>query len=172
MNTPKRPRALLVAAQVICALAVPLTLFFTMTPIVMLYDYLEQASMMHLDMMPILLSGGPLCLRDAVLGICLVCVETEAIGVCQRVKKASAFCAKNEKALGHIALALCLAGLLTLLFGDSVVPFLLTGLPAVSPIVERLLMPFMLLTLAGMLRAVQLLMQRAMTMQDENTLTI
>ena len=67
---------------------------------------------------------------------------------------------------------MALAGLITLLFGDSVVAFLLTGLPTIAPIVERLLLPFMLLTLAAMVRTVQVLMRRAQRMQTENDLTV
>ena len=62
--------------------------------------------------------------------------------------------------------------MLTLLFGDSLVPFLLTGLPAISPVVERLLLPFMLLVIALMVRAVQILMRRTLDMQTEIDLTV
>lgn len=164
MNIPKRPAALLIVAQVICLLAVPLTLQFIPLPSV---PNLVVMQNLHLADGTVWLS----VLRDFALGGLLIWVEIEAFCVCGRVRKASAFSVKNAKALGRIALALCLAGLLTLLLGDSVVPLLMTGL-AVPPVVERLLLPFVLLTLAGMLRAVQLLMRRALDMQDENTLTV
>ena len=54
----------------------------------------------------------------------------------------------------------------------TVVPYLLTGLPTISPVVQRLLMPFTLLTLAAMVRTVQVLMRRALNMQEENDLTV
>lgn len=152
MKTPKRPAALLIVAQVICILAMPLTFVIP-------------------DLEPGMYSYA-VHLRNSFLTTCLIWVEAEAFCVCGRVRKASAFSPKNEKALGRIALALCLAGVLTLLFGNSVVPFLLTDLPAISPIVTWLLMPFALLTLSLMLRTVQLLMRRAMDMQAENDLTV
>lgn len=173
MKTPKRPVALMTVAQAICLLAVPVTLFFALTPAIMLYNYVEMANMHLLDSpMSYMLSTGLYCLRDLILGACLFCVEMEAIGVCGRVKKASAFSEKNVDALGRIVKALAIAGVLTLLFGDSLVPFLLQGLPAISPVVERLLLPFMLLVIALMIRAVQVLMRRALTMQEETDLTV
>lgn len=151
MNIPKRPGALLLLAQAICGLAVPFTL---------------------LCAAKVDVSGSILTvLRDVALALLLVWVEVEACLVCGRVRKSSAFSTANAKALGRIALALGLAGLLTLLLGDSVVPWLLTGL-TVPAAVERLLLPFILLTLAGMLRAVQLLLCHALAMQHENALTI
>lgn len=164
MNIPKRPGALLIVAQLICLLAVPLTLQFIPLSAVPNLVIMQN---LHLADGGVWLSA----LRDFALGGLLIWVEIEAFCVCGRVRKASAFSTKNAKALGRIALALCLAGMLTLLLGDSVVPFLMTGL-SIPPILERLLLPFVLLTLAGMLRAVQLLMLRALDMQDENTLTV
>ena len=172
MNTPKRPKALLTLAQLFCIAAALVVLFFFFTPAFVLFTYAEQADMLQ-DSTSILLSPSALlCLRDAMAGVCLVCAAMEAVGVCGRVKKASAFCEKNEKSLGRIAKAMGLAGVITLLFGDSVVSFLLTDLPAIEPVVERFLLPFMLLTLAAMVRAVQMLMRRALRMQTENDPTV
>ncbi len=171
MNTPKRPRALLTVAQAICVLIIALTLIPTLLPTFMLVNLMQKAQQYH-STQSIEFFTLALCARDLALGGCMLCAEIEAIGLLQRVKKGSAFSDRNEKVLGRIALALGLAGLLTLLFGDHIIPFLLTDLPAVSPIVTRLLLPFMLLTLTGMLRTVQLLVRRAMTMQDENALTV
>ena len=173
MKTPKRPRALLTLAQLCCIVAALVVLFFFFTPAVVLFTYVDQADMLAQDNTQLVtLASALLCLRDAMTGLCLICAALEAVGVCSRVKKASAFCGKNEKSLGRIALTLALAGLITLLFGDNVVPFLLTDLPAISPVVERLLLPFALLTLSGMLRTVQLLMRHALDMQTENELTV
>lgn len=173
MKTPKRPKALLTLAQLCCIVAALVVLFFFFTPAFVLFSYVDQADMLAQDnTLIVTLASAMLCLRDALAGCCLVCAALEAVGVCQRLKKASAFCKKNEKALGSIAKALSLAGAITLLFGDSVVPFLLTGLPAIAPIVERFLLPFMLLTLAAMVRTVQMLMRRALSMQNENELTV
>ena len=172
MKTPKRPKALLTLAQLLCLLTIAVVLFFFFTPVFVLFTYAEQADMLQASTSVLSSPSTLLCLRDAVMGCCLVCVGMEAIGICGRVKKASAFCETNEKSLGRIALAMVLAGTIALLFGDSVVPFLLTGLPAIVPAVERFLLPFMLLTLAAMVRVVQLLMRRALTMQTENDLTV
>ena len=173
MNTPKRPKALLTLAQLCCIVAALVVLFFFFTPAYVLFTYIEQADMFqHDNTLSVVIYSGALCLRDALAGVCLICAALEAIGICERVKKASAFCEKNEKALGNIAKAMGLAGAITLLFGDSVVSFLLSGLPAIAPVVERLLLPFMLLTLAAMVRTVQVLMHGALSMQTENDLTV
>ena len=173
MNVPKRPAALLIVAQAICLLAVPLTLLGILLSVYPTCLYICQADFFQYDnTLIVALFGVARTLRDAILGGLLVWVEIEAFCVCGRVRKASAFSAENAKSLGRIALSLTLAGLMTLLFGDGLIPFLLNGLPPVAPIVERLLLPFMLLTFAGMLRAVQLLMRRALDMQDENNLTV
>lgn len=172
MNIPKRPVTLMLVAQIICLLAVPLTLCGGLISVSSAASYITQADYVNYDntLLVAVMTGAP-ALRDLAIAGLLIWVEIEAFCVCGRVRKSSAFSAKNEKGLGRIALALCLAGVLTLLFGDSVVPFLMTGL-SVPAIVERLLLPFALLTLAGMLRAVQLLMRRALAMQDENALTV
>lgn len=170
MTTPKRPRALLTVAQAICAAGIMLTLIPALLPTLMLIDLMQKAEQFHSTQSLELFTVG-LCARDLALGLCLLCAGLEAISLLQRLKKASAFSEKNEKSLGHIALALGLGGVLTLLFGDSFVPFLMQGLN-VPAVLERLLMPFILLTLAGMLRAVQLLTRQALAMQDENALTV
>lgn len=173
MKTQKRPVALMTLAQIICVLVALVTLFFTLTPTVMLVSYIQQATLYQADnTVSVVLFSSLRCLRDLILGLCLICAEMEAIGVCGRMKKASAFSEKNAAGLGRIAGALMLAGLLTLLFGDSIVPFLLSNLPGVLPAVERLLMPFMLFGVALMIRAVQVLMRRAMSMQEESDLTV
>ena len=170
MHAAKRPTTLLTLAQGCCIIAARVVGFFFFTPAYVFFTYLDQARSLAAEAVSEL--SGLLCLRDALTGLCLVCAALEAIGVCGRVKKSSAFSEKNEKALGRIAAALGIAGGVSLLFGDAIIPWLLTGLPAISPIVERLLLPFMLLTLAAMVRTVQVLMRRAQRMQTENDLTV
>lgn len=173
MKTPKRPVTLLTVAQVICALAVPLTLLGVVLSVYPTCLYISQADFLqHDNTLIVALFGLARPLRDAALGGLLIWVEIEAFCICGRVRKSSAFSPKNEKALGRIAQALGIAGMLTLLFGDALIPFLLTDLPAISPVVERLMLPFILLVIALMIRAVQLLMRRALTMQEENDLTV
>ena len=171
MNIPKRPRALLTAAQIICVLTVLLTLIPTLLPTFMLVSLIQKAQQYH-SSQSVELYSIAMCARDLLLGGCLFCAEIEAIGLLGRMKKASAFSEKNEAALGRIFTTITLAGIVALLFGNSIVPYLLLGLPTVTPVVEHLLLPFLLLGVALMIRAVQLLMRRALTMQDENALTV
>lgn len=173
MKAPKRPVGLMTLAQGICLLPAAVLLFIFLIPMFFsaVYafsaDYVNHDNTLIVAIMEIIRS-----LPDAAIGICLAYVGIEAFRVCGRVKKASAFSAANEKALGHIAKALCIAGAIALIFGSSLFPVLLSGLPAISPIVEHLLLPFILLTLALMIRAVQVLMRRALDMQEESDLTI
>ena len=99
MKTPTRPVSLMTLAQVILVLIILVTLFFTFTPALVLVQTIQNADvLLHDSSLGVDLSGALYCLRDAILGACLVCAEMEAIGVCGRVKKSSAF---SEK---HVAL--------------------------------------------------------------------
>lgn len=173
MKTPKRPVALMTLAQVILLLAAVLTALIAFTPAAMYVIYLRNASLLAYDAsLGVESSGVMYCLRDGAAGLCLICAAMEAMGVCGRTKKSSAFSEKNMKALGRIALEIGLAGLVTLVFGDSIVAFLMTGLPAIPPVVMRLLLPFVLLTASLMIRAVQVLMRRVLSLQDDAALTV
>ncbi len=162
MKQPQRPVGWMTLAQFVCLASIAITLFFLLRVV------LWQDALLFREGQGTLL---PL-LRDAALTLCLVWAETEALLLCTRMKKASAFSAANGKALGRIAIALVLSGGVTLLLGDPLVLTLLATLPAVHPVVGRGLLPFTLLTLAAMVRAVQLLMRRALTMQEESDLTV
>lgn len=173
MNKSNRPAALLTLVQLLCALAAVLIAAVAFTPAAMLVHYIRHADVLqHDNTLIVELFGAVYCLRDAAAGALLICAVLEAMSVCGRLKKASAFTEKNIAALGRIALETALAGGVTLLFGDSLIPFLLQGLPAVSPVVQRLLLPFLLLGLALMVRTVQVLMRRALTLQEESDLTV
>lgn len=173
MKTPQRPVALMALAQGICALAVPLTLFVPLMNIALLVSYSRMGQIGLLDnTLLVILMSAILCLRDLIAAACIVAAEVEALRLCGRMKKSSAFSQENVKALGHMAVLLTVAGGITLLMGNAIMDFLLSGLPAISPWVAHLLPPFTLLTIALMLRAVQLLMRRALDMQDENDLTV
>lgn len=178
MKTPKRPVALMtlaqVMAQVICALAILLTIHATLINISLLFPNFVISNSLGVykdDPMLAVLNFLPL-LRDLPLGACLVAAEIGTIRLCGRMKKSSTISEANVKGLGRIAKAIAIAGGITLLFGNSIVPFLLTGLPSIAPAAAYLLLPFMLLTVALMIRTVQLLMRRALDMQDENELTV
>ncbi len=172
MKTPKRPVALMTVAQVICALAIPLTIALS-NSLSALPNYVV---MNHLGLVEdsIVLQVLTILtlLRDLVIGLCLAFVEVEAFRLCGRMKKASAFSPLNVAGLGRITIALFIAGMISLFFGDAIVPYLLTGLPAIHPTVQAYLLPFTLLTLSLMARAVQVLMRRAVDMQEESDLTI
>lgn len=152
MKAPARPVTLMFVAQLLCAAAIPLTLL--------------------LIFLSIRVSNVPQCLCGIVLGICLAFAEYEAFRLCGRMRHASAFSVRNVAGLGHIMAALGVGGCVSLICGDPLMPFLLAGLPEISPIVTRLLLPFTLLTLSLMLRAVQVLMRRAVDMQEESDLTV
>ena len=173
MNTPKRPVALMTVAQVICAAAIPLTLIFSLLPLVTAVNYILLADFASYDnTLIVAVIQAFHALRDLAMGVCFVGIEAEAFRICGCAKKSSAFSAKNVISLGRIVKALGIAGLIALILGDSILPYLLTGLPGISPVMERLLLPFTLLTLALMVRAVQVLMRRAVTMQEETDLTV
>lgn len=174
MKTPKRPVALMTLAQVICVLAVLLTVLVTLESVVLPFpNYVKLYSLGLIEdsLLLTVLKFLPL-LRDLFLGACLVDAEIGAIRLCGRMKKSSTFSEANVKGLGRIAKAIAMAGGITLVFGNDIVPFLLKGLPNIAPVVAYLLLPFLLLTVALMIRTVQLLMRRALDMQDENELTV
>lgn len=172
MKGTKRPVLLMTLAQGICALAILLVLSIS-NPVAAFPNYVV---MNHLGLLEdsivfkglILLTG----LRDLAIGLSLAYAGVEAIRLCGRMKRASAFSPLNVAGLGRIAAALLVPGVISLLFGNAIVPFLLTGLPSVHPVVQALLLPFTLLTLSLMVRTVQVLMRRAVDMQEESDLTI
>lgn len=152
MKAPARPVTLMLWAQIACTLTIPLTIC---------------------AFLPVIRTAEPLCiLRDMALCGCLAYAEFEGVRLCGRMRRASAFSARNIAGLGRIMASLGTGGCISLICGDPLIPLLLTGLPDISPIVMHLLMPFTLLTLSLMLRAVQVLMRRAVDMQMESDLTV
>ncbi len=168
MKTPKRPVGLMTLAQVVCIAVMACTLLL-LGPMIGLGVILLRIEIAA-ESFSWYTAAEILC-ASTLAGL-LLWAETEACYICGRVKKSSAFSVENAKALGRIALALFLAGMACLPTGDIIIPQLLSGLPQVHPVVERALLPFMLVTVAAMLRAVQLLMRRALTLQEENDLTV
>lgn len=169
MNTPRRPVALMTAAQIICLLAVPLTFS------IFLHSALSAVPMYR---MSAFISQEPPFLHllpsfsDLIIMLCLIWVEIEAFLICGRVRLASAFSSRNVKALGRIVRALVIAGAFALVLGSNLIPMLMEGLPEIEFWVIHLLLPFILLTLAAMVRTVQVLMHRAEALQEEAALTI
>lgn len=169
MKDAKRPVALMTVAQVICAAAILPTLLLTLRcdfqPAFLPVDDYHTIGWLTWVFNAILL------LRDITISLCFVWVEFEAFRFCGRLRKSSAFSEVNVRALGRVARMLCVAGAVSLL-GNSIVPYLLTDLPEIAPFIRYLLLPFTLLTLALMVRAVQVLMRRAVDMQEETDLTV
>ena len=131
MKTPKRPVGLMTLAQGICLLAASVILFIFLIPMLGSIIYAATADYAnHDNTLIVAIMNFVLVLPDTAVGVLLTWVGVEAFCLCGRVKKSSAFSAKNEKALGRIALALCIAGGLSLLFENNLFPWLLTGLPA------------------------------------------
>ena len=165
----KRPTTLLAVAQMICALAILPTLFLTLRcnfePALLPTDDDRTISWLAW------LLNAILVLRDVTISFSFVWAEFEAMRFCGRLRTSSAFSDVNVRALGRVARVLTIAGAVSLL-GNSIVPWLLTGLPEIAPVIRYLLLPFTLLTLALMVRAVQVLMRRAVVMQEETDLTV
>lgn len=164
MKKNERPVGLMTLAQIVCiAVICGVLLLVSYIPNIHIHQWLM------LDPLTLL----PEFLRDLALMVCIVYVAVETLRICTRIKKATTFSAVNANALGRIASALLICCGITLCFGDPFIARLyLNGLPAIHPAVEHLLLPFTLLTVAAMVRAVQLLMRRALTMQEESELTI
>lgn len=109
---------------------------------------------------------------SAGVGGCLLWLLTEFILVCGRVRKETAFTQKNVRALGRISLAFAVIGVLLLPLGKPLMDSLLLGLRGVRSPVWWLLPSFAAWAAALMIRAIQVLMRRAVDMQDEQDLTI
>ena len=103
---------------------------------------------------------------------CLTWMLMEFVLMCGRVRRTTAFTAVNVRALGRIALALFIAGGLLLPVGAPLMDWLLLGLRGAGMTLAQLLPTLLAWTAALMARAVQVLMRRAVEMQDEQELTI
>lgn len=174
MKTPKRPVGLMTLAQGVCILAIPLTMYFFLSGALdsfMNYRIMDQLGLREESILLDVILAAML-LRDAAIGLCLMLAEIDAFRICARVKRASAFSELNVNGLGRMTRLLVIAGGIALVLGSGFFPLLMAGLPPISPVIEHLLLPFMLWTLALMVRAVQVLMRRALTMEEENELTV
>lgn len=170
----ERPVALFTFVQVmgVCALAiagVPLALF----SMGMIHDIVRGALMLPQDawlLVQYLCSIG--------VAVCLMWLLTEFVGMCGRVRKETAFTAANVRALGRIALAFLIGGGLLLVAGELLMALLLIGMRgfffdtgSVSPL-WYFLPTFAAWTAALMVRAIQVLLKRAVDMQTESDLTV
>lgn len=106
------------------------------------------------------------------VGGCVIWMLTEFVLLCGRVRQETAFTAVNIRALGRIALAFTVGGALLLPLGKPLMDWLLTGMRNVQSPVWWLLPPFTAWSAALLVRAVQVLMRRAVEMQTEQDLTV
>jgi len=110
-------------------------------------------------------------------GACLMWLLAEFVSMCGRVRKETAFTAENVKALGRIALAFLIGGGLLLAAGELLMTMLLIGMRGFFyegsvPFLWYLLPAFAAWTAALLVRAIQVLMKRAVDMQTESDLTV
>ena len=154
---PTRCTIVLTLAQAFLILVLILTIIPAAMPTVMLISLLQNADQVTqgIDTSSILL-----CLRDLALGACLVCAEMEGLSVLSRMKKSPAWTEKNDASLKRIIIALLIAGALSLLLGNVIFPYLLMLLSLSNPLLERLLMPVVLLGIALVIRLLQQKLRR------------
>ena len=107
-----------------------------------------------------------------VVGVCLLIVEMQVFHVCGVVKRFSAFSPVTERSLGRIVRALGVMAAVLVPLGLPVMEWLTTGLPALFVPLAALLPAFAAVTLMAMVRVVQLLLRRAIELQDEADLTV
>ncbi|MBQ2952333.1 MAG: DUF2975 domain-containing protein [Clostridia bacterium] len=106
------------------------------------------------------------------VGACLMWLLLEFVLMCGRVKKETAFTAANVRALGRIVLAFVIGGVFMLLLGKPMMDWLLLGMRGFRSPVWWLLPAFVAWTAALLVRAIQVLLKRAVDMQNESDLTV
>ena len=167
----ERPVTLItiVLAMGVCAMAI-VGVAMVEAAVVSLPNYLQMARLKLLDvplwlpLLQVILGAGA--------GACLLWLLAEFVLMCARVRKETAFTAANVKSLGHIALAFFIGGVLLVVAGNPLMSWLLTGMRGVSSPVWGLLPSFAAWTAALLVRAIQVLMKRAVEMQTESDLTV
>lgn len=174
---PERPLALFTFVQVMgmCAMAVvagaivmcALGLFGGLTAVPN-FLLMEQLGLLDVPLPMLVLQE----VAAASVGACLLWVLAEFVFMCGRVRKETAFTAANVRALGRIALAFFLAGGLILPTAARLMSWLLLGMRGVDSPVWQLLPTFMAWVAALMIRAIQVLLRRAVEMQTEQDLTV
>ena len=114
-----------------------------------------------------------LCLlAGIVIGVCVLMVLVHIFRICTAVKRHSAFSEITERALGRIVRALLVTSVLLIPLGWPLMGWLTLGLPELFWLVAALLPAFAGFTLTAMVRVVQLLLRRAVSMQTEADLTV
>ena len=166
-----RPLALItfVLAMGACAMAVVAAMTVE-AMLVAVPNYVKMAQLELLDV-PLWLVLTQL-VAGAGTGACLLWLLAEFVLMCARVRKETAFTAKNVRALGRIALAFFIGGVLLLASGGPLMDWLLMGMRGVSSPLWGLLPSFVAWAAALLVRAIQVLMRRAVDMQTESDLTV
>ncbi len=106
------------------------------------------------------------------VAMCVLYALWQAYRMCGLLKTTSAFCMETVTCLGRIAAAAAVAGVLLIPLGLPLMNWLLLGLPPIAWAVRAGLPAFTAFSLAVMVRAVQVLMRRAVTLQTDNDLTV
>lgn len=151
------------AAMVLCALNLLGNL--TSLPNFLLMEQLNLLDTpLWLVLIPLLAGVG--------VGGCLMWLLAEFVLMCGRVRKETAFTAANVRALGRIAMAFAVGGVLLLAVGEQLMQWLLRGMRGVESPVWMVLPSFVAWAAALMVRAIQVLMRRAVDMQTEQDLTV
>lgn len=155
--------AIVAATMVVCALG----LFGNLTAIPN-FLLMEQLNLLDTPLWMVVI---PL-LAGAGVGGCLLWILAEFVLMCGRVRRDTAFTAANVRALGRIVLAFVIGGVLLLPLGRAVMDWLLTGMRGVNARMWSLLPTFAAWAAALLVRAIQVLMRRAVEMQTEQDLTV
>lgn len=171
----KRPKALLTLAQVMIAIGMLVTVVLiggmindVLTPVMM-------AQMLGISWRPEPLMMAANILRTVLLvllGACLCYIQAQLIRICGWVRLTTAFSAIVVQGLGRIWKGLLISAALLLPLGYTLMELLTLGMAPLWWPVMALLPAFTVLTLAAMVRAVQLLLRRAVDMQEEQDLTV
>ncbi|MBQ8555398.1 MAG: DUF2975 domain-containing protein [Clostridia bacterium] len=155
-----RPIVLLTLAQVMGILAILFVIGFLTVPA------FQMTMLETIGLVPPEVFGFKRIVTLA-LTACLVWVLLEMIFLCAHVKRRTAFTERNARALGRAALACLMAAILLIPIGHDLMNPFLGGMP-----LQGILPTFAAAVVALMLRAVQLLLRRAVEMQTDSDLTV
>ena len=174
MKQPKRPIFLMTLAQLMCALAMALTvMLLPSAALSALPNLFIMGNLGLLEASPVLhVLYGLQLLAGIVIGVCVLMVLVHIFRICTAVKRHSAFSEITERALGRIVRALLVTSVLLIPLGWPLMGWLTLGLPELFWPVAALLPAFAAFTLTAMVRVVQLLLRRAVSMQTEADLTV
>lgn len=165
-----RPVAMFTFVQVMGLCAMAIVTAAMMAVVTSIPNYVVMNSLGILDLPLWLL--GLLALPAAGVGGCLLWLLVEFVCMCGRVRKETAFTATNVRALGRIVLSFVIVGALLLPLGKPLMDWLMLGLRGYRSPLLWLLPSFAAWTAALLVRAIQVLMRRAVDMQTEQDLTV